>query len=86
MKWNKNAPSRIENSSKKFNRIREHSRADLNALIEKKFYSTPEVASCFDITDATSLTTLNHLKNISWKAKNPTTATVIRLDFKSILI
>ena len=59
----------------------------LNELIEKKFYSTPEVASWFDVTDAQLRYYIKPFEKYLFdgQAPNPTTATVIRLDFKAIL-
>jgi DNA-binding transcriptional MerR regulator len=59
----------------------------LNELIEKKFYSTSEVASWFDVTDAQLRYYIKPFEEYLFdrQATNPTTATVIRLDFKAIL-
>ncbi|MCT6903967.1 MAG: hypothetical protein M3Z48_12060, partial [Lactobacillus sp.] len=59
----------------------------LNELIEKKFYSTPEVANWFDVTDAQLRYYIKPFEEYLFygQATNPTTATVIRLDFKAIL-
>ncbi|KOS66252.1 DNA primase [Lysinibacillus contaminans] len=59
----------------------------LNELIEKKYYSTPEVASWFDVTDAQLRYYIKPFEEYLFdgQATNPTTATVIRLDFKAIL-
>jgi hypothetical protein len=59
----------------------------LNELIEKKYYSTPEVASWFDVTDAQLRYYIKPFEEYLFEgqATNPTTATVIRLDFKAIL-
>ncbi|MFJ7669668.1 DNA primase [Lysinibacillus sp. NPDC097195] len=59
----------------------------LNELIEKKYYSTPEVASWFDVTDAQLRYYIKPFEEYLFdrQASNPTTATVIRLDFKAIL-
>ena len=56
-------------------------------LIEKKFYSTPEVASWFDVTDAQLRYYIKPFEEYLFdgQATNPTTATLIRLDFKAIL-
>jgi len=59
----------------------------LNELIEKKYYSTPEVASWFNVTDAQLRYYIKPFEEYLFdgRATNPTTATVIRLDFKAIL-
>lgn len=59
----------------------------LDELIEKKYYSTPEVASWFDVTDAQLRYYIKPFEEYLFdgQATNPTTATVIRLDFKAIL-
>ncbi len=59
----------------------------LTDIIEKKFYSTPEVASWFDITDATLRYYIKPFEHYIFDdmTDNPTTATVIRLNFLSIL-
>ena len=59
----------------------------LNELIEKKYYSTPEVASWFDVTDAQLRYYIKPFEEYLFdgQAANPTTATVIRLDFQAIL-
>ncbi|MGY4793825.1 DNA primase [Lysinibacillus fusiformis] len=59
----------------------------LAELIEKKYYSTPEVASWFDVTDAQLRYYIKPFEEYLFdgQATNPTTATVIRLDFKAIL-
>ncbi|MFJ7953053.1 DNA primase [Lysinibacillus sp. NPDC096418] len=56
-------------------------------LIEKKYYSTPEVAGWFDVTDAQLRYYIKPFEEYLFdgQATNPTTATVIRLDFKAIL-
>lgn len=56
-------------------------------LIEKKYYSTLEVASWFDVTDAQLRYYIKPFEEYLFdgQAMNPTTATVIRLDFKAIL-
>ena len=56
-------------------------------LIEKKYYSTPEVASWFDVTDAQLRYYIKPFEEYLFdgQATNPTTATLIRLDFKAIL-
>ena len=56
-------------------------------IIEKKFYSTPEVAGWFDITDAQLRYYIKPFEHYIFDATgdNPTTATVIRLNFLSIL-
>lgn len=59
----------------------------LTELIEKKYYSTPEVASWFDVTDAQLRYYIKPFEEYLFdeQATNPTTATVIRLDFRAIL-
>ena len=59
----------------------------LTELIEKKYYSTPEVASWFDVTDAQLRYYIKPFEEYLFdgQAANPTTATVIRLDFRAIL-
>lgn len=59
----------------------------LNELIEKKYYSTPEVAGWFEVTDAQLRYYIKPFEEYLFdgQATNPTTATVIRLDFKAIL-
>lgn len=59
----------------------------LNTLIEKKYYSTPEIASWFDVTDAQLRYYIKPFEEYLFDghASNPTTATVIRLDFLAIL-
>ena len=59
----------------------------LNELIEKKYYSTPEVAGWFDVTDAQLRYYIKPFEEYLFDGQttNPTTATVIRLDFKAIL-
>ncbi len=59
----------------------------LTELIEKKYYSTPEVASWFDVTDAQLRYYIKPFEDYLFdgQATNPTTATVIRLDFRAIL-
>ena len=59
----------------------------LHELIEKKYYSTPEVASWFDVTDAQLRYYIRPFEEYLFddQAANPTTATLIRLDFKAIL-
>jgi hypothetical protein len=59
----------------------------LTELIEKKYYSTPEVASWFDVTDAQLRYYIKPFEEYLFdgQATNPTTATLIRLDFKAIL-
>ena len=56
-------------------------------IIEKKFYSTPEVASWFDITDAQLRYYIKPFEHYIFDdmTDNPTTATVIRLNLPSIL-
>ena len=56
-------------------------------IIEKKFYSTPEVAIWFDITDAQLRYYIKPFEHYIFDdmADNPTTATVIRLNMLSIL-
>ena len=56
-------------------------------LIEKKYYSTPEVASWFDVTDAQLRYYIRPFEDYLFdgQAMNPTTTTLIRLDFKAIL-
>ena len=59
----------------------------LTDIIEKKFYSTPEVASWFDITDAQLRYYIKPFEHYVFDdmTDNPTTATVIRLNLPSIL-
>lgn len=59
----------------------------LKELIGKKYYSTPEVASWFDVTDAQLRYYIKPFEEYLFdgQATNPTTATVIRLNFKAIL-
>ena len=59
----------------------------LTDIIEKKFYSTPEVASWFDITDAQLRYYIKPFEHYIFDnmTDNPTTATVIRLNLPSIL-
>ena len=59
----------------------------LTGIIEKKFYSTPEVAAWFDITDAQLRYYIKPFEHYIFDdmADNPTTATVIRLNMLSIL-
>lgn len=59
----------------------------LQDLIEKKYYSTPEVASWFDVTDAQLRYYIKPFEDylFNGQASNPTTATLIRLDFLAIL-
>lgn len=59
----------------------------LSNLIEKKFYSTPEVASWFDVTDAQIRYYIKPFEEYLFddEESNPTTASVIRLDFKAVL-
>lgn len=59
----------------------------LKELIEKKYYSTPEVASWFDVTDAQLRYYIKPFEEYLFDGQttNPTTANVIRLDFKAIL-
>ena len=59
----------------------------LTDIIEKKFYSTPEVASWFDITDAQLRYYIKPFAHYIFDdmTHNPTTSTMIRLDFPSIL-
>ena len=56
-------------------------------LIEKKYYSTPEVANWFDVTDAQLRYYIKPFEEYLFDGQvtNPTTATLIRLDFKAIL-
>ena len=56
-------------------------------IIEKKFYSTPEVAGWFDITDAQLRYYIKPFEHYIFdnKVDTPTTATVIRLNLPSIL-
>ena len=51
----------------------------LNEIIEKKFYSTPEVASWFDITDAQLRYYIKPFEHYIFDnmTDNPTTATLI---------
>lgn len=59
----------------------------LTDLIEKKFYSTPEVAGWFEITDAQLRYYIKPFESYLFDdvAMNPTTATVIRLNLPVIL-
>lgn len=59
----------------------------LTNIIEKKFYSTPEVAAWFEITDAQLRYYIKPFEHYIFNdmADNPTTATVIRLNMPSIL-
>ena len=59
----------------------------LNEIIEKKFYSTPEVASWFDITDAQLRYYIKPFEHYIFDdlTDNPTTATLIRLNLPAIL-
>ena len=59
----------------------------LNDIIEKKFYSTPKVASWFDITDAQLRYYIKPFEHYTFDdlTDNPTTATLIRLNLPSIL-
>lgn len=59
----------------------------LTTIIEKKFYSTPEVAGWFDITDAQLRYYIKPFEHYIFdnKVDTPTTATVIRLNLPSIL-
>lgn len=56
-------------------------------IIEKKFYSTPEVASWFNITDAQLRYYIKPFEHYIFDnlTDNPTTATLIRLNLPSIL-
>ena len=56
-------------------------------IIEKKFYSTPEVASWFEVTDAQLRYYIKPFEHYIFDdmMDNPTTATIIRLNFPSIL-
>jgi hypothetical protein len=56
-------------------------------IIEKKFYSTPEVASWFDITDAQLRYYIKPFEHYIFEdmEDNPSTATVFRLNLPSIL-
>ena len=56
-------------------------------IIEKKFYSTPEIASWFDITDAQLRYYIKPFEHYIFNdlTNNPTTATLIRLNLPSIL-
>ena len=59
----------------------------LTDIIEKKFYSTPEVAAWFDITDAQLRYYIKPFEPYIFDdmGDNPTTATIIRLNLPSIL-
>ena len=59
----------------------------LTDIIEKKFYSTPEVAAWFDITDAQLRYYIKPFGHYIFDdmADNPSTANVIRLNMPSIL-
>ena len=56
-------------------------------IIEKKFYSTPEVADWFNITDAQLRYYIKPFEHYIFDdmMENPTTSTVIRLNLPSIL-
>ena len=56
-------------------------------IIEKKYYSTPEVASWFDVTDAQLRYYIKPFEEYLFddEASNPTTGTLIRLDYKAVL-
>ncbi len=59
----------------------------LDDLIEKKYYSTPEVAGWFEVTDAQLRYYIKPFEEYLFDGAttNPSTATIIRLDFKAIL-
>ncbi len=59
----------------------------LTDIVEKKFYSTPEVAAWFDITDAQLRYYIKPFEHYIFNdmTDNPTTANVIRLNLLSIL-
>ena len=59
----------------------------LNELIEKKYYSTPEVAGWFNVTDGQLRYYIKPFEEYLFEGQaiNPTTANVIRLDYKAIL-
>lgn len=59
----------------------------LSTLIEKKYYSTPEIASWFEVTDAQLRYYIKPFEEYLFdgQASNPTTATVIRLDYLAVL-
>lgn len=59
----------------------------LTDIIDKKYYSTPEVASWFEITDAQLRYYIKPFESYIFddEADNPTTPTVIRLNFPAIL-
>lgn len=59
----------------------------LTKIVVKKFYSTPEVAHWFDITDAQLRYYIKPFEHYLFDnaTMNPTTATVIRLNFPAIL-
>ncbi|MGY3190553.1 DNA primase [Lysinibacillus sp. TE18511] len=59
----------------------------LDELIEKKYYSTPEVAGWFEVTDAQLRYYIKPFEEYLFDgaATNPSTSTIIRLDFKAIL-
>lgn len=61
--------------------------AYLSEIVEKKFYSTPEVARWFDITDAQLRYYIKPFEQYLFDdlATNPTTASVIRLNLAAIL-
>jgi DNA-binding transcriptional MerR regulator len=61
--------------------------AYLTEIIEKKFYSTPEVARWFEITDAQLRYYIKPFEQYLFDdlTMNPTTATVIRLNLPAIL-
>ncbi len=61
--------------------------AYLTEIVEKKFYSTPEVASWFEITDAQLRYYIKPFEHYLFDdlTMNPTTATVIRLNLPAIL-
>lgn len=59
----------------------------LKEIIDKKYYSTPEVAKWFDITDAQLRYYIKPFESYIFDedAENPTTANVIRLNLPAIL-
>ena len=59
----------------------------LSDLIEKKYYSTPEVASWFEVTDAQLRYYIKPFEEYLFndEASNPTTGSLIRLDYKAVL-
>lgn len=59
----------------------------LSNFIEKKYYSTPEVASWFDVTDAQLRYYIKPFEEYLFndEGSNPTTGSLIQLDYKAVL-